>query len=112
MIRTGGRSWCRVRPVASGGQPRGAADVVGLGADRIDAAEHHIVDDLRVDAGALTIAAMTWAPRSAGVPWRVSCYVCRPGCGRRRRCRPGVVMVVSFVDVGGCAESRPSPDPS
>src|SRR5699024_4217331 len=37
----------------AGGQPRGAADVAGLGADGVDAAEDHVVDDLGVDAGAL-----------------------------------------------------------
>ena len=35
-----------------GDQPRGAGDVAGLGADRVAAAEDHVVDGARVDAGA------------------------------------------------------------
>jgi len=35
-----------------GGEPRGAGDVAGLGADGVDAAEDDVVDDLRVDTGA------------------------------------------------------------
>ena len=36
-----------------GGQPRGARDVAGLRAERVDAAEDHVVDQRGVDAGAI-----------------------------------------------------------
>ena len=37
----------------AGGEPAGARDVAGLGADLIDAAEDDVVDMIRIDAGAL-----------------------------------------------------------
>ena len=37
----------------AGHQPAGAGDVAGLRADRVDAAEHDVVDGTRVDAGAV-----------------------------------------------------------
>ena len=53
-----------------GRQPAGAGDVAGLRADRVDAAEDHVLDRGRVDAGAVDQRlAATCAPRSAG--WTV-----------------------------------------
>ena len=37
----------------AGGEPAGAGDVAGLAADGVDAAEHHVLDRARVDAGAV-----------------------------------------------------------
>ena len=37
----------------AGGEPAGAGDVAGLRADRVDAAEDHVLDRGRIDAGAL-----------------------------------------------------------
>ena len=49
------------------GQPRGAGDVAGLRADRVEAAHHHVVDGTRIDAGALDQRLERVAPEIGGM---------------------------------------------
>ena len=75
-----------------GHQPGGAGDVAGLGADGVAAAHDHVVDGRRVDAGAVAPARPARARRGRrSAPRPAIRRACRPGCGRRRRCRPQVM---------------------